>query len=120
MFSLRQTTADLDLEPFQFEGLDGEVYELPNYKSLSIDLATRIEQDGAFLEVLAEIGTSDATMAQVTAACVGALEPFVKAWMSASETKPGESQASSRSTASTARPSKPTSRSAAGSKTRKR
>lgn len=119
MFSLRQTTADLDLEPFQFEGLDGEVYELPNYKSLSIDLATRIEQDGAFLEVLAEIGTTDATMAQVTAACVGALEPFVKAWMAASETKPGESRASSRSTASTARPSKQTSPSV-GSKTRKR
>jgi hypothetical protein len=119
MFSLKQTTADLKLEPFQFEGMDGELYQLPNYKSLSIEQATRIEQDGAFLDVLAELDTDQATMAQVTGACVGALEPFVQAWVRHAEMKPGESAASSPSTASTARPSKQTSRSVA-SKTRKR
>jgi hypothetical protein len=118
MFSLRQTTADLKLEPFQFEGLDGEVYELPNLKNISIELTDRVLA-GAMLEVLMEIGTDEATMAQVRTACLGALEPFLKAWLAHSEAMPGESQASSRPTGNTARPSKPTSRSAA-SKTRKR
>lgn len=119
MFSLKQTTADLNLEPWQFEGLDGEVYELPNYKTLSIDLATRVEQEGDLIAVLKEIGTDEATMAQVTASCVGTLGPLLAAWIKAAEVESGESAASSRSTANTARPSKRTSRSAA-SKTRKR
>jgi hypothetical protein len=118
MFSLKQATADLKLEPFQFEGLDGGVYELPNLKMISIDLTDRVLA-GEMLDVLVEIGTDETTMAQVRAACLGALEPFMQAWLAHGEAVPGESQASSRSTASTARPSKPTSRSAA-SKTRKR
>lgn len=118
MFDLAQATADLHMPPFPFKGLDGAAYELPNIKTLSIDLNDRI-LNGELLEVLVAIGTDDATMAQIKAACLGALEPFVKAWLAHAEATPGESPASSRSTASTAGPSKPTSRSAA-SKTRKR
>lgn len=119
MFDLAQTTADLRLPPFPFKGLDGDTYELPNIKTLSIDLNDRILA-GELLEVLVDIGTDTATMAQIKAACLGALEPFVKAWLAHAEAEPGESQASSRSTAPTAGPSKPTSRGSSTSGTRKR
>lgn len=118
MFDARQTYADLKLEPFPFTGMDGQAYELPNLKELGsgqvIDL-----YDGNLFEVLEQIGIEAETIAAIRTFPLGVSEKFLPAWIAHSESKPGESTASSRSTASTARPLKPTSRSVA-SKTRKR
>lgn len=119
MFDAQQHAADLKLEPFPFRGMDGEIYELPNLKSLNINHADRV-MAGDFFEVIDEAGVDAAAIAQIRTMPVGILEPLIKAWIAAAEVKPGESAASSPSTGNTARPSKQTSRSAAGSKTRKR
>ncbi len=116
-FSVRQSAADLKLEPFPFEGMDGNMYELPNIKSIPLELAAGI-YEGNLIEVLEQIAPD--CVAQLKAMPIGVVEPFTLAWQAHSEQKPGESVASSASGASTARPSSSTSRATAASKTRKR
>lgn len=119
MFSVRKTTADLALEPFPFEGSDGVIYELPNLRGVSLDLANRV-MDGDFLGVLGELNTERATVREVNSLPLAVLEPLVKAWVEHAGFGEGESAASSRSSASTAGPSKQTSPATTASRTRRR
>ena len=116
MFDVRQYVADLKLEPYLFTDMDGIVRQLPNLKTLTPYQAERL-LDGDALEILPGVLGDDA-WAVVKALPVAALTGLIADWMTHAEVEPGESPASSPSTASTARPSKQTSRSAA-SKTRK-
>lgn len=118
MFDARQYVADLALEPYLFTDMTGTVRQLPNLKTLTADQATRI-YEGEVMEILPQVlgeGSWDAVKAMPVAALTG----LVTDWVKHSEVAPGESEASSPSSESTARPSKPTSRSAAASKTRRR
>lgn len=118
MFDARQYVADLGLEPYLFTDMDGTVRQLPNMKSLTTADATRI-YDGDAMEVLPTVLAEEA-WAAITAMPIAALPGLIADWVKHAEVTPGESEASSPSSASTARPSKQTSRSAAASKTRKR
>lgn len=117
MFDVRKSVADLALEPYLFTDMDGTVRQMPNLKTLTTGDANRI-YSGEVLDVLREVLDEDA-MAAVNAIPLAAMPGLVADWAKHSEVEPGESVASSPSTASTARPSKQTSPSA-GSKTRKR
>lgn len=119
MFDARQTFADLKLEPFVFTGMDGVVYELPHLKSLGSGLVNDLFEGGLF-EVLEKLQVDPATIAAVREFPLGVVEKFAQGWIAHGEATPGESQASSRSTAPTAGPSKPTSRGSSTSRTRKR
>lgn len=122
-FSARKTLADLALEPFPFEDLDGEARQLPNLKAVRADLMEQF-YDGSMFDVLTALVEDDlvgeATLAAIRAMPIGVVTQLAGAWLSHSEAEPGESAASLRSSASTARRSKPTSRASTGSKTRKR
>lgn len=118
MFSAKQTLADLDLKPFPFEDLDGVVRELPHLKSVGSHLLDKIF-DGSLFEVVNELADED-TAAAVAAMPIGVATELAREWLAFSGLTEGETQASSRSGASTARPSKPTSRGSTASKTRRR
>jgi hypothetical protein len=115
-FSVRKTVADMNLEPFEFEDMDGVMQELPNLNGMNTgeakDLLDLLDSDP-----MAAIKQLIPTVADMP---LGALMPLAKAWMAHCEAQPGESEASSSSKPSTARSSKPTSRTTSTSKTRKR
>lgn len=118
MFDVRSTMADLALEPYLFTDTDGVVRQLPHLKTLTITDVNGI-YEGDALEVLPKVLPADAWSA-VSKVPMAALLELIADWVKHAEIAPGESAASSPSTASTARPSKQTSRSAVASKTRKR
>lgn len=117
MFDARKTLADLALEPFAFSDMAGKVHHLPHMKSLTSDAVERINK-GEILNVMLEV-IGEQTWAAINAMPVAVMSELAADWVKHSEAKPGESSASSRSSASTPGPSRQTSRSAA-SKTRKR
>lgn len=117
MFDASKIAADLQLEPYLFTDMGGTVRQLPNLKTLPTGDANRI-YEGEVLDVLASV-LSEEDMAAVNAIPIAVMTELVADWVKHSEITPGESGASSPSSASTARPSKQTSRSVA-SKPRKR
>lgn len=119
MFSAQQALADKRLEPFDFIDLAGEQHQLPHFKSLTSDQSDRFLAGDDPFGLLAEIATPEAARA-IKAFPLAILEEFVQDWHAHSEATPGESAASSRSSASTAGPSKPISRASTASKTRRR
>lgn len=115
-FSVRQTVADMQLEPFPFEGMDGSMHELPNLMLMDAEEATQILAllDSDPMAAIKKL------IPDVAAIPLGALMPLAQAWMTHCEAKPGESEASSSSKPSTPRSSKPTSRTTSKATTRRR
>lgn len=118
MFDVRKSIADLNLPPYLFTDAEGIVRQLPNMKTLTTAQAIRLF-DGDAVEVLPEVlGTETWTLIAALPAAV--LPDLMADWVKHAEVTPGESAASSPSTASTARPSKQTSHGTTTSKTPKR
>lgn len=117
-FSARKSLADAKLPPFDFTDLDDVPRQLPHLKSLSVDLVTKFE-DAGLIEVIAELADADVAAA-LSAMPVAVIEELAQAWQAHAVADPGESPASSPSTGSTARRSRPTLPATTGSRTRKR
>lgn len=123
MFDVSEFMADQGCKPFPFKGVDGQVWELPHLGLLTADdAAALMAGDYSALEHLADEGTLEA-LNKVPAL---ALYPLIHEWLNhcgmeldADGNPTGKFLKPSPSSPSTARSSRPTSRSG-GSKTRKR
>lgn len=116
MFSVQQTIADANLEPFEYLDSDGNKRAVPHLKSVSLALATRMEagDETAFDDIQPGLGDEISNMPGFAAAA------FIHAWREHSGVAEGESDASSPSSeGNTAGPSKPISRATSKSRTRK-
>lgn len=121
-FSVQRAIADADLEPFPFEGAEGEPLQLPHMKAFSANQLERLLNRGEVLEVLAEVEADPAIVGSIADWPGHVLEGLVRAWADHSDVQlagsPGKPQKSSPSSPSTAKPSRRTSRSAASTSRR--
>jgi len=113
MFSLRAIVDDADLPQFEFEGVDGEVYQLPHIRQLTTRQALAA-MEGDLEAVLREVAPDTADVVLNLPAY--ALDALIKAWLEHSEIEAGKSASPSSTT--TAMQSKRTSRST-GSRSRR-
>ena len=114
MFSAKQISDSAQLEPFQFQNLEGEPRELPHMKMLSLDQGMRILADAELEQVINEVAPGLGTEIAHWPAHV--IEGFVVAWQKHSDVmlpggEPGKSSAPSTSSPSTAARSRRTSHS---------
>ena len=123
-FSLRKAVSDSELEPFEFEDLDGETRQLPHVKALT--------QRQANSAVTGEVGPLLQEVAPVVADQLMdlptyALEQLVTEWMRHSGIEfdaegnpiPGKSTSTSPSSKGTATSSRRTSRSGASGRSKR-
>lgn len=125
MFDLQQVIADTALEPFDFTGPDGEPCQLPHVKSLTAAQGLRVFIGGELREVLEEVAPEVSAMMMKLPSF--AADALTREWLShggieldaKGNAAGGKSSGSSRSSRSTAAPSKRTSRSGASPKSRR-
>lgn len=108
-FSLQETlAAERNLEPFKFDGPDGELLELPHASTMTTEQAVRMDR-GDIDGVLRELAGRKVA-GVVMALPAYATDALTEAWLEHAGMRPGESPASRPSSRSTARPSKQTSK----------
>jgi len=97
---------DGDFPPFEFVGLDGETYELPNVETLTERQVERISVNGELKEVLGELAPD--ALDEIAGMPVYASQKLAELWLSGAG-ESGKSPAPSRRTGGSGKRSKPTS-----------